>query len=416
MLSSAVIAGIITNLTGGIFYTGFMIGNNISIVNVGIISFIPYIASILCVFAPTILERFRKRRWILAFAKLFYYTLNVLGITLLPVFVSDTKIKVICFAVIVFISGIVNSLCSSGYSSWQVNFLPDDVRADYFTLQHLFCNMITGIVVVISGIISDSLSASGHQLEIISILRYIAYFLALVDVVILSLPKEYPYLHTSENFKVLDIFRIPFKYKPFLLVMAVVFARTFSTTMSTSAHSYYLLNDAGVKYTFISGISAAYFLFFFIFSKFWKGMISRRGWLYTFAVAQILWAPTSFVYAFVNSQNYTWLMLPVRILQHILGVGVSITVANMAFIQLPETDRTYYISFFTIISSLSNFFGVMFGTLIISAFGDRLITMFGMTFYPAQILLFIESFFEIITALIAVNVSRTIKKSSAAVV
>lgn len=410
MLASAVTAGIVNNLTGGIFYTGFLIANDIDIVNVGIISFIPHIASLFSIFSPMLLERFQKRKVLLAILKLLYYSLNILGITLLPTLVHDKQLKVLFFAVILFLAGIINSIATSGYSSWQVNFIPDKVRADYFTLQHLFSNLMAGIVIVCSGMIADALSGSEKQIEIITLLRFVAFGLAIIDIIILSLPKEYPYKHSYQKLSLVSIFTTPFKCKPFILVMAVVFSRNFSSILSGSTLNYYLLNDVGVKYTFINGISAVYFIFFIIFSKFWKQLIYRKGWLLTFAIAQLIWVPSQMLYAFTTTSNYVWLMLIVRLTQHFLGVGISVTVSNMAFIHLPESDRTNYISFFTITSSVSNFLGMMSGTLLTSMLQNATLNLFGFKMVGAQMVIFIQSLFELMTVFIAVIASKKITR------
>ena len=63
MLTSSLLTSLVSILTGGLFYTSFLIANGIDLVKVGIISFVPFIANLFSVFSPSILERFEKRRW-----------------------------------------------------------------------------------------------------------------------------------------------------------------------------------------------------------------------------------------------------------------------------------------------------------------------------------------------------------------
>ena len=88
MLVGAVMDSVISYLTAGIFYTGFLIGNDINIVDMGIITFLPYLASLFSLFTPLILEKMKKRKWYLCIMRMLYFTVNILGTTLLPVFVG----------------------------------------------------------------------------------------------------------------------------------------------------------------------------------------------------------------------------------------------------------------------------------------------------------------------------------------
>ena len=64
-LGSSLITSMYNVFITGIFYTGFLSMYDISITGVGIISFIPYIASCFSVFSPMVLRRFKKRKGIL---------------------------------------------------------------------------------------------------------------------------------------------------------------------------------------------------------------------------------------------------------------------------------------------------------------------------------------------------------------
>ena len=80
MLASAAIVRIIQDLTTGTLYTAFLTVNNFSIVDAGIISVLPLLASCFAIFSPYILERFPRRKWVLAGGRLTYYLLiNVMA-------------------------------------------------------------------------------------------------------------------------------------------------------------------------------------------------------------------------------------------------------------------------------------------------------------------------------------------------
>lgn len=194
MLISGIMSGLVGQLSSGLFYTGFLLGHGIDIVDIAIITFIPYITCFLNIFSPWLLEHFKKRKLILAAGKLLYYFINIVGITLLPELIEDPEARLAGFIAIVVVSNSINALFSSGYSAWQANFLPDDVRMDYFTSSGCINSLLSYIIVFCVSIITDRLEGSPDQLIMITMLRWIAFGLAVVDCLIQLIPKEYPYL------------------------------------------------------------------------------------------------------------------------------------------------------------------------------------------------------------------------------
>ena len=110
LLYAVICQGVINGFTTGVFYTGLLMGYGINIVNISIISLVPYVASLFSLFTPYLLERFPVRRRILSIARVAYYTVNILGITLLPVLVEDPGARVVGLVAIVFVSHSINFL------------------------------------------------------------------------------------------------------------------------------------------------------------------------------------------------------------------------------------------------------------------------------------------------------------------
>ena len=57
---------------------------------------------------------------------------------------------------------------------------------------------------------------------------------------------------------------------------------------------------------------------------------------------------------------------------------------------MPETDRTNYVSFHTLVLNIATFLGIMTGTFFVSVFPDAQLNLFGFTFGNAQMLLWIQ--------------------------
>ena len=400
MLISATLSTGALKLISGVFYTGFLIANDIDIVNVGVINFIPYLTSAFCIFSPYVLERFRKRKAILITGRLIYYTLYILGVTVMPYFIKDKAAKVIAFAVIIFVSNAVNSLTNPGFSVWHINFIPDSVRADYFGNQQIVTCTLSGLVVLFSGLAADALSSSPYEKSVLFVLRYIAYAMMLIEIYVLSKPREYPYEKKAQP-RLRNIFTLPLANKKFLLSVSLVFSWTFCQTLSTSFFEYYQLNSAGIKYTFFGVIEMAYVAFLLVLSNPWRREIRKRGWVKVFALTGLAYCPTVIVYAFTNAVNYLYVMLPMRLAQHFLGVGLNLTYANLPFINLPREDGTNYMSFYLLFFNVFGFLGVLTGTAFVAAVKTVTLPLTGTVLEGAQVLIIIQGVLQGLISLAA---------------
>lgn len=221
----------------------------------------------------------------------------------------------------------------------------------------------------------------------ITLLRWIAFALAIVDCLIQLIPKEYPYLQKAKT-KISNIFVLPIKNKRFLLTILIIAAYTFATNLPNATLNTYVL-EIGVSYTLVNGINALYFLFFIFFSKMWKKFIAKHYWFRAFAFAMLMQAVTYYMYAFVTADTI-WLYVVVRLLQHIFGVVMNSIVASLPYVNLPEEDRTNYMSFHTIVSNMAAFLSMMLGTMVTSYMehGSGALNIFGISFTSTQILLF----------------------------
>lgn len=400
MLLQSAFASIATNLTSGLFYTGFLSSHGINIVEIGILFFIPYIANIFSIFSPSILERFKRRRVILAVARASYFTLNILAVTAMPYIITDRVARMYAFIGIVFLSNIILALFSSGYPIWHLKFIPDEVRAEYFSTNALV-NAVVGCGASLgASIAADALAGSAYEQKIIVLLRIIGYIIALLDVFVLCLPKEYDYEKSGDKPKFSDVFKKPLAHKSFIVSMVVISLYNFFVQVPASSLNYFLLNTIKAEYTLITAIDFVYPITLFLLLPLWKKILYRVGWFKTFAIGELLHVGTTLLYSCISPINYLWVLPTVRIAQHIFGVGRNLAASNLIYVNMPLEDRTNYMSFYTVVINLANFFGMMSGTSFVAAFPDLDINLFGLHFYNVQVLLWIQMIGQILVPLL----------------
>lgn len=393
MLGSSVFSNIAAGLSGGVFYTGFLLGNDIHITDIGILTALPYLCSPLCIFSPLILNHFKKRRWVLFAARFCYHFINIIGLTLLPMLVKDPKMKVLGFGIIVVLANCFNYLFSTGYSAWHLNFIPDEVRSRYFPVSQCITNLVAGSMTIISSLAADAMSGTPQQLTIITILRFVAYFFALMDLLVLALPKEYPYPETKLT-NPISMLKVPFSNKKYVICIVIYCLYSCCNNLTAGVLNAWLLTSIGISYTHINIINAVYFMFFLVFSPKWQVQIRTKGWLKTFSFAQIIMAPTFMIYLFLTPWNCLWLFTLLRLAQHTIGTGHNVAATNLPYLHMPEENRTSYIAAYQLMANLSLWGIITLGTGLHSFFENSAFVA-SLPVDGVQILMFITGLFSL---------------------
>lgn len=383
-LGSALVTAFYNVFITGVFYTGFLSMYGMSITSVGIISFIPLIASCFSVFSSLILERFEKRKWILIAAKIFFYSLYILATTIMPQFVHDTDARLIWFAVILFVAYAVYALFSPGFTPWFYFFYPADNqrRTRYIALNQTFASIMSSAMLLFSAVLTDAMSGTPYQDTLILILRYFAFFLVLIDVGMQSRAIEYPY-PKGPKIRLVQVFTLPFRYKKFLYCMLFMFYWNYVANLNANLWNYHLLNHMHFPYTLINAMSVMYTVILVLTSSLWQRMLRRYSWIKTFGIALLWWWPTEVLF-FMMTPERTWMYVPLCVCQNILSVALNLSYANVLYLNLPEENSTAHIAFYSIGCNLFAFLGLFTGTQISAASGDNTFPFLGMQVYSVQ--------------------------------
>ena len=378
LLATIIPQAIVAGFTGGTFYTGLLIGHGIDIVNISILTLIPYIASLFTVFTPYILERFPKRRGILSVARIGYYLINIVGITLLPQLVHEKEARITGLILITFAA---NQCCRRQYDC-RISFRNQ-------TAQTLVSNITSSVVMLIASSVMDSIPEDA-RLGFITTLRYAAFAVAFLDVYLLQVPKEPEYLASADRPKLIDIFRRPLQDKQFRITLLVLGTYALFANLPTSAMSAWLLNEVGVSYLYITVVDATFFLFVLFTSRIWNRFLRKRGACSTMIIVMVSEILAVGAYAFVNHNNYIWLMALVRLTQHFFSMAWSFGVNHIYYETLPPRDQTAHTSFYSLSQNLLAFVSMSIGTWFISLMGDRKVSILGQQLTSVPLLMLIK--------------------------
>jgi MFS family permease len=383
-LGDALLTAMYNVFITGIFYTGFLSMYGISITGVGIVTFIPYIASCFSVFSPMILGRFKKRKGILLAAKIYFYAMYILATTVMPQFVTDPDARLAWFIILLFLAYAVYALFSPGITSWFARFYPQEnkKRTRFIVLNQIFSSVLSSTMLLLSSLLTDAVAGSSMQNALILGFRYFAFVLVVVDVAMQACAKEYEYPE-APKLRLREVFTLPFKYRKFLLCMIFMFIWNFNSNLNNGLWSYHLLNHLHYSYTIINMASMSYTVILLLTSNWWEGFLRRFSWIKTFGIACMLFVPTEFMH-FAMTPGMEWFYLITCLIQNVLSVPLNFSYANVLYMNLPEENATAHIAFNTIGCNLFAFLGMVTGTWIAGLTGDNTWNILGVEIYSVQ--------------------------------
>ena len=405
-LGSALTAAFYNVFITGIFYTGFLSMYDISITGVGIVSFIPYIASCFSIFSSSILERIKKRKAVLLAAKIYFYFMYIVATTLMPQFVTDPDARLICLIVILFLAYSVYALFSPGLTTWFYKFYPEDNerRTKYIVLNQIFASIMSSCILLLSGVLTDAVAGSAFQDQLILGLRYAAFVMVLVDVFMQAQAKEYPYPE-GPKLNLMQIFTLPFKYRKFLLCMLFMFSWNFIANLNNGLWNYHLLNHLDFTYTLINTVSIMYTVILLCTQSIWKRILRRYSWIKTFGIAVLIFVPTEAI--MFSLQPGMWVtFLCAAFVQNLVSVGLNFSYSNVLYMNLPEENSTAHIAFHTIGCNVFAFLGMITGTYVSSITGDNTMPLLGMDVYSVQFTTLMRGVLMLIMGIILVRFWR----------
>jgi len=383
-LTSSLLASFYNVFITGIFYTGFLSMYGISISELGILTFVPYIANLLSIFSPKFLSHFKRRKALFLVTKVIYYAVYILASTIMPQFVEGSAERLRWFVIIVAAATGFNAFFAQGFNIWFYQFFPaeNDRRTRYLTLNQTFSSVLSSLILMLSSFITDALTSSANQDQLILFFRYFAFALVLVEVLIQSFATEYPYQET-ENIELKKVFTLPFHYKKFMRCTIVMFIWNYIANLNNGLWQYHLLNHMEFSYTLINAMSSVAYTFMLVLAApIWKKWIRYHSWIKTFAIAMILYVPTEFMFFAMTSAS-KFMFAPTSIIQHFMNVGVNLSYANIVYMNLPEENSTTHLTFNTVGCNIFAFLGLMTGTWVSSLY-EGTILFLGMEIYAVQ--------------------------------
>lgn len=388
------VASIANVFVTGTFQTAFLAENGIDIVRVGVITFIPYFAWILSIFAPKILQKFKRRRWLLLFNHTFYYTCVVLGTTIMPHFVEDYTARTLWFGAFLLLANIPNALVGTGATAWHMQFIPQgEDRNVYYSCTSMVNNVTSVLTAVVASLAADKLSQAPNYSTILMYLRIASFLIFVIGGAILFLvPEEFPYSVSEKAYSVMDVLLKPIKAKKFMLTISIALIWNCICNFNASTWTYYILNTVKMPYIMTYVCSMTITLSGFFMFPVWRKMVKKRSW-YTMIRWVVFLTGLMELFISFTTEHTISIYTIVAIAQGFINVGAQLVFADVFYMNLPKVDTDLYSTFWNFSVNICVLLGQMIGTGILSLIekpDGGFYNVLGLPFYGSQFLTMVK--------------------------
>ena len=377
----------------GAFYTAFLRLNNISMADVGVMTYMPIISNLSCIFAPFIFRNMKKRKAVLMAARIAYYLFNLVGVALVPVLIRDAGARVALMAFFLSFANVIWGLFVGGFADWELNLLPQDgTREDFYAYRSLICSIVASLTSILAGFAATAIETTSPEVQSAWLfwLRIGGFAFILLDVLVFVRAKEYPYPPSDLQLKLKDIFAVPIKNKPFRRVMLLHTMVSMGAAITGSSWTYYLM-DCGLGYSTLSFLSSITPIMALILTPIALRFFKKMGCVNNIFLYRCIEIFVYFGYIFIVPATARWLYPLIFVFSQVVTVGVGVANFNFIYLFMPEKDRLTYYSFYYSTATVTSFLGSFFGARFITRTQGRVFNLFGISLAPVQALMMIQT-------------------------
>jgi hypothetical protein len=396
-------ANAIINIVGGNFLTGLLLLLKADDMVMGSITMIGFIGNTLQALSPVIIERFEKRKKILIIGRGIYYLFNIAVISVLSVADINYQIRLSLIMVVMLFVSVLNAILAPALSIWHIKSIPDKNRIQYFSFFSITNGILQYVIILGASRLVDNFKENGNEMYGLQLLRIVAMLLAVLDLYFLSGIKEYPNISNKASISLKQILINPFKQKKYLISVFTACLWSFSANIPGPYYTIYMLKHLEVKYSYLNLINMLNIPLLILFTPLWSRRIRKTSWFKTLYFSMSIFLFHYFGLALVSGETLHYLYPLSMIFGFIFAPGINIVFSNLPYINLPESEQTNYIGFYSAMSNFAAFTGAFFGKKFIEITDGKTISVFNMVLQNKQYLL-------IFTAIMMALASYLIKK------
>ena len=381
------VSSFLSILITGTYFTGLLLALGADDMFIGYMSMATSLCSCIQFISPLFLEKMAKRKRFFVATQIPYHFINIVVIGIIPLLPIAGTTKLWLFMGANIAVTLIGSFRSSGISIWLMQCLPDSKQSHYFaylSLANSLTNTVTSFCA--SGLLDTfeakeiSLFGINPTVCAILILRLVALAAAIIEVKLYSKLTEAPYImdDMSKAKTGLKLLLLPLSNKKFMMTISIAFIFNYASAIICNFYNVYMLDVINASYTFMSVCSIVVAPISIIMMPIWSKFVHAKGWHIALPLSIFLFSFAYLLNAYVTVNS---LLIVYPIIQAICQFSypcVSLVFAYLPYINMPETNRTAYNSFYALMGTIASFLGSSTGTFFMGVTKGKMLNFFGL--------------------------------------
>ncbi|AEF81200.1 MFS transporter [Leadbettera azotonutricia] len=385
-------ANIAGNMAGGNFLVGLYAIIHVSDVLLGVLTTLIQFCNIFQILSPLLLNRFKRKKLVLLATRIVYYTFFIVVIGLIPLVPGEDGFRVGLLLAATVFANLINALAAPGYSVLHIRSIPEESRADFFSVLNLLINICIYVFILIGGYVVDFFRSSGSLFAGITAVRIIGLFFAALEI--------YAHCHVHEFDEPgseepggdphprINIF-LPLRNKEFMICTLLTGLYSFFANIPGMYYSSYLVNDVVAPFSYLGVVNFLSVPIMLFAIPVWNHIIRNSSWFKTISLSLLLVSFHYFMLPFVSRDNYVYLYTAAMIYYFSIIPGVSIVTSNLPFYKLPEEGRTDFLAFYAGFNSFMAMLGLFCGSVFVAGTGSLKLEVFSFSIGNKQFIMVI---------------------------
>lgn len=371
MLFGNFCAGIVSILVTGTYATGLILAMGADETYISYVTMATTLSGFVQFIAPLLWEKMKRRKPLILAMRVIYHIINVAVLGVIPILSIPKGLMLGSYLAAVIIQNLISSFCTPGITIWHMQSVPLNKQSNYFTLSNLGGTLINLVVNFCAARFVDTIEVNGTSFLNISpticaflILRVIALLVAVFELYNFSKIPEFHYESDSneKNNSGLRLLTVPLRNKLFMQTISITMIWTFVCAIIGNYYNVYLIDIVDMSYTYMSLSGVISTPIVIIMTPFWAMMIKRKKWYKMLAITIFGYSFAYFFNAVVTS-NTQYLYFVVIICCYLFNPCINIIFATIPYMNMPETNRTAYVSCNALCSTCVSFLGNFVGTI-----------------------------------------------------
>lgn len=354
-------ASMISTLTAGSFFIGYLFYLGAGEQYCAIIGAIPQLGSILMMFSPYLFERLKHRKLLICLS-CFLFRFSVSSVIFIPYLISGKVHRLTAIMIIYTFGFLAAGFVTPGLSNWTLSVAPEKNRGRFLALKDIASMSCISVVSIVTGRMLDYYKIMNKSMIGFSIMFGTALLLSILDFILLSYIEE-PFLHREPvKLSLWRLIKTPLFDKKYNKMILFLVIWSFAVQFSVSFLPIFMLSELKLNYTFISSVSVAGNVLGMITTYLWGHLADRTSWSHLLKMNGILIALCYLGWTFVTPHNARILVLILQIVMTSSNGAFMMASANLQYNLSPITGKTAYLGVTSAVSYVISFLGAILGS------------------------------------------------------